>query len=135
MLFLCVCMADANAGDSTILIVGDHSPPFRIFDRDKASGIYFDTMKEIAKRMGFTPRFVEVPFKRALYMMRESRADVMPGPNYSQKRARFMVYTKAMLPAEPKAFYYLKPGNKVVVFDDLHGKQIATTLGKDYIAF
>ncbi|QGY41792.1 transporter substrate-binding domain-containing protein [Pseudodesulfovibrio cashew] len=131
-LFLSLFMAEASANNPTIIVVGDHSPPFRIFEDGRASGIYFDTIKEISKRMGFTPKFVQVPFKRALDMMRKGTADMMPGPNYTKERACNMVYTAAMLPAEPKAFYYRNPQNRILRFDDLQGKSVASTLGKDY---
>ncbi|MDD3312623.1 transporter substrate-binding domain-containing protein [Pseudodesulfovibrio sp.] len=131
-LVLCLFTAEASAVDQTVIVVGDQSPPFRIFAQGGASGIYFDTIKEMGKRMGFTPTFVNVPFKRALDMMRKGNADMMPGPNYSDERACYMIYTAAELPAEPKAFYYKDQKNRIVQFDDLRGKSVATTLGRDY---
>jgi polar amino acid transport system substrate-binding protein len=132
VLLLGLFMAETSGHGPTVIVVGSHSPPFRIFEQDKASGIYFDTIREIGRRMCFTPKFVKVPFKRALDMMYHGGADVMPGPNYSEERAERMLYTGTMLPAEPKAFYYLKPGNKIVQFSDLYGKRVVSTLGKDY---
>lgn len=127
---LCL-LAEANA-NPTIIVVGDDSPPFRIFDQNNVSGIYFDTIREIGVRMTFTPKFIQVPFKRALNMIRKGDADMMPGPNFSKERASYMIYTSAVLPAEPKAFYYKRPKNKIERFNDLEGKRVATTLGKDY---
>jgi len=131
-LALCLLTTGAGASDLTVIVVGDQSPPFRIFEQGRASGIYFDTIREIGERMGFTPKFVNVPFKRALDMMQKGGADMMPGPNYTKERACYMLYTAAMLPAEPKAFYYKYEKNRIVRFDDLGGKSVATTLGKDY---
>lgn len=132
-LFLLLLSAGTTlASGPTVIVVGDHSPPFRIFRDDTCYGIYFDTIKELGRRMNFTPKFVEVPFKRALDMMREDKADMMPGPNYTKERAKFMTYTDARFPANAKAFYYHDKKSRIVQFDDLRGKRVATALGKSY---
>ncbi|MET0118638.1 MAG: transporter substrate-binding domain-containing protein, partial [Sedimenticola sp.] len=62
-------------------VVGNNAPPYRIVEDGGFSGIYFDTMKELAARLRLKVRYIEVPFKRALYMMRFGNADIMLGPN------------------------------------------------------
>ncbi|WP_086479058.1 hypothetical protein [Oceanospirillum sanctuarii] len=35
-----------------LIVVGNHAPPYRIVQDQEFSGIYVDTLKEIAKRIG-----------------------------------------------------------------------------------
>ena len=90
---------------TTLRVVGNHAPPYRMIEGTTFSGIYFDAMQEIGQRLGISVKFQDVPMKRALALMESGEADVMVVPNKTPERETFMVYTNATFPAENKVFY------------------------------
>ena len=115
---------------NTVIVVGNHAPPYRIVEKSRFSGIYFDTMREIAKRIDVEVVFMEAPFTRALALMEAGRADIMLGPNRTDEREAYMVYTEARFPAEDKSFY-LAPGSPdITEYRDLYGKTVCVQMGK-----
>jgi len=117
---------------NAIKVVGNHAPPYRIIEGNSFSGIYFDAMKEIGKRIDITIVFKEKPFKRALKLMEYGRADVMLGPNRNPEREAYMVYTEATVGRANKAFYVHPESPLITQYDDLKGKRIVTHRGKKY---
>ncbi len=122
----------AADSDNSIVVVGNHAPPFRIIDDGKFYGIYFDIMSEIGKRLDVPVEYKEVPFKRALKLMESGAADVMLGPNRTLERERYMIYTSATVGEATKAFYSLSQQNLVQDYDDLQNKDILVHRGKVY---
>ncbi|MES9858435.1 MAG: transporter substrate-binding domain-containing protein [Sedimenticola sp.] len=123
----------AQADEGVVLtVVGNHAPPYRIIEGDHYSGIYFDTMSEIARRMEIQVRYKSVPFKRALYMMRYGDADIMLGPNRNAEREAYMVYTDAVFPSEDKAFYVHPVAADIRRYEDLEGLRVLVHQGKVY---
>jgi len=127
-----IALCAGALGQDVITVVGNNAPPYRIIQQNQFSGIYFDAMKEIAKRIGVKARFIEVPFKRALLLMKQGRADVMLGPNRTPEREKYLIYTEAYFPPEYKAFYVRPDSPEIGGYDDLKGKKIAVDLGKAY---
>ena len=116
-----------------LIVVGNHAPPYRIVEGLKFSGIYVDTMREIAKRIGVRLHFVEAPFARALLMMKQGEhADIMLGPNRTPTREAFMIYTDATFPREDKAFYIAPEATDIKHYEDLSGLRIAVQIGHVY---
>lgn len=112
-----------------ITVVGNNAPPYRIIEGEDFDGIYFEAMKEIARRARLRLKFVEAPFKRALAMMEQGKADVMLGPNRTPEREKYMLYTGAAFPPADKAFY-VYPGTPTVKrYEDLAGMRIAVQRG------
>ena len=73
-----------------------------------------------------------MPFRRALKLMENGRADLMVGPNKTAARERFMRYLEVELTSEAKAFYG-KPGSAPVTgYAELAGKRIAVQRGARY---
>jgi len=121
-----------TTGIDSIKVVGNHAPPYRIIENDSFSGIYFDIMKEIGKRVEVNIVFKEQPFKRALKLMEYGRADIMLGPNRKPEREVYMVYTGAMVGRAAKVFYVHPESPAIQQYDDLKGKRVLTHRGKIY---
>ncbi len=120
---------------TVIKVVGNHAPPYRIIKGEDFSGIYIDTMKELAKRMDVKVHFSDVPFARALLMMEQGKdADLMLGPNRTPERETYMVYTQATFSRENKAFYVHPDSPEITKFEDLRGKIISVHIGKVYFS-
>jgi polar amino acid transport system substrate-binding protein len=128
------CGMAAAAGDvrPLLTVVGDHAPPFRIFDAQAPHGIYFDLVRALAGRVGCAVRFVEVPSTRALAMMRSGEADLMIGLLQTPERAAYLHYLAPSLPAVDKRFL-LRPGSRGIThYDDLLPLTIGVERGKSY---
>lgn len=120
---------------TVIKVVGNHAPPYRIIKGDEFSGIYNDTMKELGRRMGVEIHFANVPFARALMMMKQGKnADIMLGPNRNPQRESYMVYTQATFSRENKAFYVHPDSPGITKYEDLRGKNISVHRGKIYFS-
>lgn len=132
MILISIAICRSALAQDVITVVGNNAPPYRIIEQDEFSGIYFDTMKEIGKRIGVKVKFIEVPFKRALVLMKQEKADVMLGPNRTPDREEYMIYSEAYFPPENKAFYVRPDSSEIESYDDLKGKTIAVDLGKSY---
>jgi polar amino acid transport system substrate-binding protein len=117
---------------SVMRVVGNHSPPYRIIQGGEFSGIYFDVMKEIGKRIGIPVSFYEQPFKRALYSMEQGSADIMVGPNKTAEREAYMVYTGATVGRASKAFYVHPDFPPIRRYQDLKGRRVIVHRGKLY---
>ncbi len=117
-------------------VIGNQAPPYRIIEKKKNklhfSGIYFDLVQEMARRAGFTVKFKRVPFKRALVMMRQGRADIMPGPNRTSEREVYMAYLDVPLSKEAKVFYLKKGAPDIIRYGDLSGRKIGVIRGARY---
>jgi polar amino acid transport system substrate-binding protein len=116
----------------TIVVVGNHAPPYRIIEDGEFSGIYFDTIKAIAERLKLSIEFREEPFARALVSMERGDADIMLGPNRTPEREKFLIYTDATFPPAQKAFYVHPDAPSITTYEDLSGKIIAVHRGKVY---
>lgn len=128
------CGLAAAAGDSrpVLTVVGDHAPPFRIFDAQAPHGIYFDLARALAERAGCSLRFVEVPSARALAMMRSGEADLMIGLLHTPERAAYLHYLAPSLPAVDKRFLQRPGSRRITQYDDLRPLTIGVERGKSY---
>ena len=107
----------AVVNKETIKVVGNHAPPYRIFGDNKKAGIYFDIMKEIADRLKLTVTFNKKPYKTALNMMKNGEADLMVGPNKTEERERFMIFSRAEFPRERKGFFVHFKGKQILAYE------------------
>lgn len=120
--------------NATIKVVVNNAPPFRIIQDNEISGIYCDIINEIAEDMDLKIEYKEVPFARALEMMKEGHADMMLGPNKKSDREKYMVYlTRAPLPKVNKALFTKKGLLKVTEKTDLKELTIAQLRGSNYL--
>lgn len=113
-------------------VVGNHAPPYRIFRNKDVSGIYFEMMKEIEKRLNLKIEYINQPFKTALLMMKTGEADIMVGPNKTAERTRFMDYSEAKFPAERKAFFVHFSSKPIFTYEELYERVLIVSRGKVY---
>lgn len=115
-----------------IKVAGNHAPPYRIINNNIYYGFYNDILKELAQRLNLNINFVEVPFARALKMMKMGKCDIMLGPNMDKSRKEYMVYTDVELGIEKKAFYVSEDAQAIRSYEDLYSKRIGTLISKKY---
>ena len=126
---------EASSGDEgaqTVIVGVDHSPPYRILDAGRQSGLYLDIFNEVADRLGWRVKYEQVPFRRILLLMQEGKVDVMLGPVRTENRAAYMAYATPAFPPERRLFFYREPENRVTRYSDLYGKSIGVLEGARY---
>ncbi|MBN2619166.1 MAG: transporter substrate-binding domain-containing protein [Spirochaetales bacterium] len=117
----------------TIHVVVNNAPPYRIIKDDNYSGIYIEIIQEIAKDLNLQIQFQEVPFTRALLMMKTGEADIMLGPNKTLDREEYIYFIEDYpLPRENKIFYVSDPQKIIYTYMDLYDKSIEVLRGAVY---
>jgi polar amino acid transport system substrate-binding protein len=137
LFYMIISAAGTSAfAEERYTVVVNNAPPYRIIEhiggRTGYSGAYIDVIDEISRRVGIRLQFVNVPFSRALQMMKEGEADMMLGPLWSLERASFMVYLKAQFPAEPKVFYLGQGVADIDDYDDLKNISVGVQRSSRY---
>ncbi|OAT80923.1 hypothetical protein A6P54_13050 [Bacillus sp. MKU004] len=113
-------------------VIGNHAPPYRIYSREDAGGIYYEIMNEVARRLDIRLEYEKQPFKTSLMKMKSGEADIMVGPNISEERKGFMEFSKVTLPAERKAFFVHFTGTPITAYEDLYNRTVIISRGKTY---
>lgn len=129
--------ADDSEVDSLVYkVVVNNAPPYRIIEQWGGNagyiGAYIDTINEISIRTGLSLEFKNVPFARALSLMKTGKADMMLGPNWSVERADYMIYLNAAFPAEAKVFFLSPKVDDISRYSDLNGLSIGVLRSARY---
>lgn len=131
-----VACVSLNAKAESITVVVNHAPPYRIIekteDETRFSGFYIDIANEMAKRAQIDLVYSEMPFKRALAMMKNGSADLMLGPNRTPVREKNMLYLDEELPREKKVFYLKQNAQDIERYEHLQHRTIAVLRGAVY---
>ena len=67
-----------------------------------------------------------------MIMMKDGQADMMAGPNKSEERERFMIFSRATLPRERKGFFVHISGKPILSYEDLYNRLLIVSRGKVY---
>ncbi|OZG74086.1 hypothetical protein BTA51_08415 [Hahella sp. CCB-MM4] len=130
------CAPAENENDDSssihVTVAVNNAPPYRIIDGTRVSGLYIDIFNALAERLQWQVIYEEVPFPRALHMMRYGQADIMLGPMRRPEREVFMDYSIPAFPPERKLFLVNDPKEQIHSYEDLYGKIIGTLRGSAY---
>lgn len=90
---LLMLLSPALQADQTLTVAWSHWPPFsQIDNKGELDGLDVSLTRQILTRAGFTPRFREIPWARALHLVEHEQLDVamaaLPLPE-RQQYARF----------------------------------------------
>jgi polar amino acid transport system substrate-binding protein len=129
---LALCLPTFAQTAAPLRVVGSSDPPYRSFQGEDGGGLYYELLKEAARRLGWALQFSEVPSARAFLMMEQGEADLMMGPLRSLERERFLHYSRIELPAEDKCFYTRSGARPIAGMQDLQGRTLAVHRGKRY---
>lgn len=126
--------ADATQPASTVKvrIAVNHAPPYRNLHTTPPSGFYIELFNAVMRRLGWEPQYIDVPFRRALFMMERGDADVMLGPVQTPERRAYMDYVVAAFPPERRLFLFRDPQHQIFQYADLKGRTIGTLRGASY---
>ncbi|WP_169567568.1 substrate-binding periplasmic protein [Sneathiella limimaris] len=133
---LCLATFSAGATPLKITIAVNHSPPYRIVEKlgseTNYSGYYVDIIREACKRSSIETNFINVPFRRALFLLERGDVDLMLGPNKTEKRKQYMYFLETALPREDKSFYVQKDATDIQSLEGLTGKTVGVLRGSTY---
>lgn len=135
ILFLLIFIFSATSviSNDVIKVAVNSTPPYRIIQNNTYSGIYIDVIILVGKDLGVELEFIEVPFKRALQLLKTGSADMMLGPNLLDEREQYMFYLKETpLPSVNKAFYFKNPEKVISRYEDLYSLKIGVLRGATY---
>jgi polar amino acid transport system substrate-binding protein len=92
--FLCLFAAPGQAKAECALRVGwDEWPPYFTYQDGNFSGLEYDLLKSTAKTAGCSIDLQQVPWVRALEMLKSGTLDLLYGAGYSAERAAFAKYS------------------------------------------
>ncbi|XXJ21252.1 substrate-binding periplasmic protein [Desulfovibrio caledoniensis] len=100
--------------------------PYRTMENGRPAGLVVTLLDEVAKRMGFKVKFVEVSFHRAMYMLDNGDVDIMPGLFKRKDREERYLYVETPYRHERTSFFVLRDGPRIESYDDLRGLTIGT---------
>lgn len=119
-------------------IIGtDPWPPFTITQDGSFSGIDVDLFKKIEQRLpGVTFKFKEIPWIRALYLMKHGQIDAITGLAKRKEREAYILYTSPAYYSKCSSEFYLKKGNgsQIKTYDDLYRYTIGYVTNSAYFS-
>lgn len=81
-------------------------PPFYFFTEDQQpTGICIDTVRQVAKTMGYTVKFTSYPWKRMLSYGKNGTVDAIMPLFQTPKREQFLIFPKSALIDEDNRFF------------------------------
>ncbi len=128
-------LADAIACTKSVRWYDD--APYSFIGPDgEVSGFQADLVREVLRRIGCQPRFVHMPWARALVELETGRLDILPGSYRNAQRERFAHFSVPAL--QSPNVLYLAPGISanyhITSLDDLVGTdfRLGVQIGVSY---
>jgi len=113
------------AKERELKVAIDSWPPFRMIDHKKYSGIDFDVWRELAKRLNLKLNFIQFPWARCLFSMKEGLVDGMAGLAKRPEREEYMHYIDPSYYTCTTVFYVQKgKASLIQKYEDLYKYQI-----------
>jgi polar amino acid transport system substrate-binding protein len=114
-IFWAFFLSPANA--ETFSFVGSHFPIISEETNQGAlTGIGIDIARIIGEKLGYTIKIQLYPWRRAQFLVKTGRADVLIAPFKNAERETWMDFSEAYFLAD-KSFLFVKPGRSI----DWHG--------------
>jgi len=109
-----------NANEREFLVPVDTWAPFRIQNDNKYTGIDFDVLSEIEKRLDLKIKIKKTPWARSLLNMKSGKVDGMTGLAKRKERAEYMHYISPPYYTCSTVFYVKKGFSSIIKnYDDL----------------
>lgn len=120
----------------TLIAVTELWPPFRIDDAESGygfTGIDIDIIQDLEKYLDVRIEVQRHPFARALEMIRDGSADIIPGVAHTKERAEFIDYVPTSYYSVGPVFYTQRgKGHLVKTYNDLYNFEIGYSLHSAY---
>ena len=118
----------------TYQVIGTTFPFISDFNNGELSGLGIDIAREIAARTGLDIEINLYPWKRALFMMKHGKADMLIGPYKSKERLDYMIFSASPFYRD-ELFFFKRADDDFTWhgdFSELRQQSIATVRGWAY---
>jgi len=123
--------ANPSCKETNVIIVGTNTefPPFSFIDDNRIVGFDIDIMQEVAKRMGKTVEWRDMPFDALIPEIQLGNIHMIAtGMTPTPERARRMLFTKPYTTENPLVIVSLAQ-NHITGITDLVGKEVIVNDG------
>lgn len=122
-----------QAAARELRLVYEEYPPYEYSEDGQAQGINVDIIREACKRLQLTPRFLSVPWMRALRMVRGGDADGIFSLFSTAERLQFLYFPSEPLSLERNVLVATADATPVIKrLDDLKGLRVGVVAGNSY---
>lgn len=119
LLITLLCFSTLIAKEE-ILIPTDDWPPFRMTNENIYSGIDFDLLEELSKRLNMQTNFRHYPWARSLANMKNGTVDMITGIALKKERQEYIKYSSIPYYSCSPVFYTQKGlGQNIKTYNDL----------------
>ena len=126
--FLSISFLQISAENALIVGTNAEFPPFSYIENKTIVGFDIDIAHEVAKRLGKTIQFKDMPFDALIPDITLGRVDfVAAGMSYTKERAKRVLFTKPYLSEDP--FVILSGSEQKFSLDDLKNKTVIVIEG------
>ena len=125
-----------SASNEKLIVVTEYWAPFRIKDDTEKygfKGIDIDILKGLAQHLNTEIDIVRCPFARALELVKNGYADIIPGIAFTDNRAEFIEYVYPAYFSVGPVFYTQKGrGHMIQEYRDLYECKIGYSINSAY---
>ena len=121
----------ALAGEVTFVF--ESYPPYEFMDNGTLKGVDADMIKAVCAKLGLTPKFEEMPWKRAVAEVKDGKVDAIFSLYSNDERKGFLHFPEKGLSVEKNILVSKKGGDvKIAKMDDLNGKTVGVVSEYSY---
>lgn len=91
--FSASALAQQSRGECELRVGWDDWPPYIALQDDQFHGLEYDLLKATADAAGCNLHMIQVPWVRALHMLKDGSLDLLYGAGYSKERDEFAQYS------------------------------------------
>lgn len=91
--FSASALAEQSRGECELRVGWDNWPPYIVLENGQFHGLEYDRLKATADAAGCGIHMTQVPWVRALHMLKDGSLDLLYGAGYSKERDEFAQYS------------------------------------------
>ncbi len=108
-------------------------PPFEYIKNKQSVGMNIEIIKEVCRRLNVTPKFNKLPWKRALEMVKQGRADAIFSLFKNEERVNYYNYPEQSINSVKMVIVTTKKRNiRITKIEDLKGLKVGVYRGSSY---
>ena len=131
VLLLLVVPVFAQAGQTVLVGYEQNHPMASTASDGKAQGIMIDLVEEVARREGWSIKYVPCVWSKCLENLESEKIDLLVGIAHTPERAQKYSYNQHTVISN-WGLLYSRPGQKIESYADLNGKRIAVVKNDVY---
>jgi len=135
LLFITILAAESpQTYPQALKVVFTTWKPYSYVEQGNAAGYEVDILTKIAKKMGIQLQYLNLPWKRCLYMLKNKNADLLISALDTLERRSYMIYPQEHISKSETALFTLKTRKIDFTGDlnDIKEYSIGTTAGFSY---